>query len=585
MPSTSILGVCLVLTISLTSPVLGQNKVIEIDSVSGLPSTALPFDEPFVLKIPTKSTRINGVAYQQHIGRRDFGDSKRFLAGIKQEQGWPKDTKLINFDPRDYELKKIGTQRYLLIRVNNPNLLKPGKTYTFFWAEEVSDDIIDLFDAYRKIRTGDAAALDEASRLYEKLALENQKVFNYPLNFDAKEVADLTTVKNLYDRTTLKLPDAYTNLEASVTAFDAKVNTTGALTNTLDAQTLTNLAQEIVKRTYNFDYELRQKYLPSEVRATTQLYRLAELSKNTAVDATAAAARKRLLDGLDDINCNNCDPAKLTQYETRSDNLQTTQVAVDQLLAVAQLLANPYRAESIKAVEVLNKLQTDLRALRKEFDAVLKARKTIKNKLFSQSVSQLTTLGSNTYTYSFDTRNKLSIAPDFGVVTTRIGNDGTNPYAFVPYLGFHINFRPINRDVPFKSYNHTLGHRLSLMFGYSIVSVDNGPKLSPGIADSVSSFFSGSKGTLITGFGFRLGNAVRITTGYMWYFSHTSTYAAKPNMPLIYDQRRLQTWPFVGLSLDLALKDLLNGITDVFKGSPRRYYSPPPADTSPTVTN
>jgi hypothetical protein len=108
------------------------------------------------------------------------------------------------------------------------------------------------------------------------------------------------------------------------------------------------------------------------------------------------------------------------------------------------------------------------------------------------------------------------------------------------------------------------------MLGWSLVSIDS-DSLRGAEKDSVSSFFSKGKGTLLTGLGFRLNGAIRVTAGYMWYFN----FSRSPTNPLIYDRRRF-AWPYLGISLDLNLKDLLSGITDIFTGLPRRYQAPKP---------
>ncbi|AXE21812.1 hypothetical protein DR864_28480 (plasmid) [Runella rosea] len=52
-----------------------QTKVISVDTVSGVPSETLPFDQAFVLKIPTKAARVTAIAFMPHVGRKTFKES------------------------------------------------------------------------------------------------------------------------------------------------------------------------------------------------------------------------------------------------------------------------------------------------------------------------------------------------------------------------------------------------------------------------------------------------------------------------------------------------------------------------------
>ncbi|AXE21810.1 hypothetical protein DR864_28470 (plasmid) [Runella rosea] len=71
----------------------------------------------------------------------------------------------------------------------------------------------------------------------------------------------------------------------------------------------------------------------------------------------------------------------------------------------------------------------------------------------------------------------------------------------------------------------------------------------------------------------------------MWYFKYfpneidLAKNAMDPTKTK-HDRRNLQAWPFVGISLDLSLKDLLNGISDVFTGTPRAFQPPTQIITS-----
>jgi hypothetical protein len=113
----------------------------------------------------------------------------------------------------------------------------------------------------------------------------------------------------------------------------------------------------------------------------------------------------------------------------------------------------------------------------------------------------------------------------------------------MPYLGFHINFRPINKNLNFWSYRHNnVGQFLSAFVGWTMVKV--------GKDNQRLDFFE--KSSLLTGLGIRVGNAVRIVGGKMWYFNIEGS------------QKRVFTnMSFIGVSLDFELEKLFNGFKDL----------------------
>jgi hypothetical protein len=327
---------------------------------------------------------------------------------------------------------------------------------------------------------------------------------------------------------------------------------------------LDTLIKEITQQSNHFDSKLKTVYLPDIRKVIQRLLKLYYIDQITY---------RKILQGVETIDCNGCKVTENYLHENRLANIKASLGLVEELYFLAEAI-HTSNTNLDGAVNSLKAFREELQNLVTQFEPVVQERKSINDVLFNIGLSNLNQLGGNTYVSSFETRSKLSIAPDFGIVTT-LGKDGSNPYPFVPYLGFHINLRPINRDITFWSYHHKPLHHWSILFGWSLVSIDNGPKQLAG-ADSVASFFSKGKGTLLTGVGFRLGNVVRITGGGMWYFKYQPS-AVNTNF---YDQRRLKYWPFIGVSLDLSIKDLLNGISDVLTGAPRTFRPPNPPATS-----
>ncbi|GAB3858094.1 hypothetical protein GCM10028822_32840 [Hymenobacter terrigena] len=561
-----LLSVCLFLL--KTTVGYAQTAVIEVDSVTGVPSAVLPFDQPFILKIPTKSQQVFSVAYVQNAGRQSLATSiqrrepaaQKYLNNVNK---YNKVLKLENLNGKnsDFEVKRVGTQNYLLIRIRGEHLLNPGKIYTFFWNEDVDDTVMKLFDQYVKYRnSGISHDLDIASATYKEVAIANRDVLGLDagLPSDAASVKTLAPIKDAYEDTGSHnhLKENYNDLYKNVADYKSYVQpltVNGLITS---RGSLLILLQEISQRSPHFDTTLKTKYLPNVLIASKRILHLVDLD---------SARWHSVLLGYQTLDCINCKSTAPEHFETRFANLKTSTAGLEELLLVARAVQNNQPALR-NAVIALTGLAVEMRGRVQSFEKIAETRKAIKDEISSIGLSDLHQVGGTTVVASFESRTKFSITPDFGLVTTRIGKDGGNPYALMPYLGFQVNLRPLNRDIPFWMYKHKPLHYASIMVGYTQVSIDNGPKKSPG-ADSVANFFN--KSTLITGAGFRLGNAVRLTGGLVWYFQYNTS---NPDVkPIVYDRRRLQTWPFVGVSVDLSLTTLLNGISEIIPGISRRF--------------
>jgi len=564
-----------------------QVKVIEVDSTSGYPTESLPFDQHFILKIPIKTSRVTDVAYIPHVWSMNLPESMKYRKLTAESENKKVDYKIRELK-NSYRVKEINKVNYLLIDISDTNVLDPGKSYTFLWAGDTDDSVMDLFDQYHKYRkdsiqyarnSQDTVArnaypkhLLNARKIYIKLAKENKEKFGFEVGWPLEDTISLTPIVGGYNDVSFDNKDTlykrYEELDRLNAAYQSRLTGLQPDSSPDTKAAFLSLMQMIIQESDHFDSKQKNNYLTDIRKSAQRLSRLAELSNNEY---------QQLLKGLVSIDCNLCKTNGENEFESRQANLKVTLAAIEELYIIAEALqtGKPYLAP---AVVTIKSYRDTIRSLLKDsrladLEKIVQVRKKIKDIVFIMALSRLTMLGGVTHVYSFETRSKLSIAPDFGIVTTRIGNDASNPYSFVPYLGFHINLRPINRDIPFWSYRHRPLHFASLFLGWSIVPIDNGPKLSAG-ADSVRSFFSKDKGTLLTGLGIRLGNFARLTSGAMWYFKYTRS-GSGPD-PTIYDQRKLKSWLFIGLSVDLALKDLLNGISDVFTGAPRVFRPPTP---------
>jgi hypothetical protein len=359
----------------------------------------LPFDEEFVIRIPAKSPRVQGVSYLEHIGRRDFGETIRFQDKLEHLYAYP----IHPINERDVQVSSVSGKNYILIKFRNPSLLKPGRKYTLFWAEEVSNEILDLFNLYDShARSGNVKAPAVAQSRYVSFSKKTEATFNFPLNIESEpeDTIKLTRVSKIYRDGGFH--NLYTASDKAEEAFLKVVNASTQIYRLQGNDPLSTLAREIVKRSPKFDHDLRQKYLPSEMKATNRLFSLLRIPDST---------RRDILKGLRNLDIIHEKALDTVRYEERAANLKLTRTSVDELVAITQVLATPGYTELSTVLKDLLELQSQLLQLETDFANVIKERKAIKDYIFRQAFSKLTTFGGTTFVYSFEVRSKLILNP------------------------------------------------------------------------------------------------------------------------------------------------------------------------------
>lgn len=164
-------------------------------------------------------------------------------------------------------------------------------------------------------------------------------------------------------------------------------------------------------------------------------------------------------------------------------------------------------------------------------------------------------INSSTYSFSFTTRSTFQITPEFGLVYYGLdqinrGPNGANAEfkGVMPYVGFHINFRYVHSDIPFRlrpNKDIISCYRFSAFVGFSLISIKQ--------TNERADFLGGTN--LLLGMGYRLSNYIRVVAGGLLFRKDN------PN-PLITNYSPAFT-PYVGFSLDLRLSDLLKGINKI----------------------
>lgn len=142
---------------------------------------------------------------------------------------------------------------------------------------------------------------------------------------------------------------------------------------------------------------------------------------------------------------------------------------------------------------------------------------------------------------------KFRIVPEFGLVTILKTEGGFGFQDLVPYLGFNINFRSIDKDIPMRFVRYkTWRHYVSFVGGITLRSL--------AVQGKREDFFGNS--SFLTGLGLRLNNYIKLTGGTVW-FKATDPNPVSSNKPV-------RVLPYAGISLDLELRDLFGGVAKIF---------------------
>lgn len=260
----------------------------------------------------------------------------------------------------------------------------------------------------------------------------------------------------------------------------------------------------------------------------------------------------QVLQGLISLKEPFSDPVKPVQYTLRAANFGSSLKQINDLIEFARKEKTYYAVQEGRITVLLTSLETLRGGLLSQIDALDKLTKEQEQlradftQHFDLRKVQSIGMGSTTE-LNLLTETSFRIVPDFGFVALFKGNNLYDFQDFTPYLGFHVGFRPMDKNLPLRMIHYkSWRHRISFMSGLT---------LKPLKIDNQRDDFFGSN-SLITGFGFRLNNYFRLTSGVVWFKG------IDPNR--LTNNKPVRFSPFVGLSLDLDLQTLFGGIKKLF---------------------
>lgn len=242
-------------------------------------------------------------------------------------------------------------------------------------------------------------------------------------------------------------------------------------------------------------------------------------------------------------------PAKTIDNKTRLANFQNSYKQIEQFNQILTMLSLCHPDSClIQIIELFDKLKNHTY----EYSKLINLRTHTENEIKTMIDNSLLFMKvdiarGSTDIYGMKTRSSFRINPDFGLVYYGFQKDF---WGLSPYAGIQINIRSINKDLPFRAYWRRPYSLLSFSLGYSInqLKADN----------KRTDFFT--KGSLMTGAGIKFCQSVRVTTGAMWF------YAENPN-PVI-TKKELKYTPYLGLSVDLSIAELLHDFKSLVTNSP-----------------
>lgn len=550
-----------------------QIEVIEIDTLTNTPNKPLPFDKPFVLKMYVADDVIS-LTYLKQYGRRTLAETivdrikddavnkaNQFenangrrptpleIQGIFNDFYRIPDENIIN--------KKIGEKKVAFISFTYPFLLKPNTTYFFiinhgsldndintffkkfylYTKNNIASDFIDAQTAFADFKKSHVKIFGDISFL-----VPSDNHFNTPANVANFQVAIRN--RGTYTKSLFELfDDYYTNLTAAnglLTGADLALNWNTlktALGNLRDDVVLTDTKQN----NKTFEFLARDTYKVINAMVDANYFDITELRKGQIA-----------------LNCLSCDKINASidvKTNKRISNLATTIALLNDIRRSVGILSPSTPSDKANALTELTKIVNDMLALNSSYNTLLKSENAVKEAILTRNFGGFrfygsTVLNGGSHILNLETRSKNLITPDFGMAFPNIVRQNTN-YGLLPYVGFHINFAPIDRDAIFSKYKKSVAQRFSLSIGYSLVSIKDSTA-----KGQKFNFFE--KSSFLTGIGFRLGNLVRVLGGYQWYFEAPASTVAL--------EKKLKGYPFLGLSIDLSVKSLLNGLGDILPG-------------------
>ncbi len=557
----------------------GGLDIIEVDTVFQSPTKPLPFDKEFILKIhfdhlidvegyalleipkrlvdnykeETEALGVN-IMKDRHVvvSAADKKSCSLFLLVPPLNPGKFYDFKII------YRIDSVQSEKYLavlaeLVKLDDPKQDKAA----------VESKILQLIKDINEAK--DMSGDDTPYRLWdiEKLAYAKKKLTAEAislslLNGDGKPElpeskaekrkrvkAEKKSEKNIYsdfeeeeDKTNQRNRHPYRKYMTTVVKKDlAKRSQAKKLPKGFKSLQQVNVedpSQFIAF--YRKNKELIKKYLQMKALADKEYDIPDELVQsicNNKDENMKVALKKMLKDRLDA----SCNPA-WKAIECAKDTAKCREVNLLEkcccTIDTCKLITAAYDGGYCKSKSEYEDAVKKFKATRLELVSGLK----------KDFIAMMSLRNSSTMIFDAQTRSKFAITPDFGWVGYGFqpGFNGVTGYA-----GVQIEFRYTDKNIPFWFLRKkTAAHFFSFTMGLTYLPLTQKNKR----VDLIN-----GKSSLLLGVGFRVSSLVRITAGGILF------YKLNPN-PVV-STKNLAFTPFLGVSLDISLRELFGEIANI----------------------
>ncbi|WP_445454633.1 hypothetical protein [Flavobacterium sp. 25HG05S-40] len=548
-----------------------QTDVIEIDSISMSASKVMPYNKAFTIKLAIDAEDVNSIYF---VKKHNHYNLSRSIEHYINSGGGVYTPPVI---PQNYYyVKKVAKKNYLFLNFDDDFKLEPSASYyVIIVQKKLGTAVLGFFDNYYLSQHGpgapNPALLTTALQSLDEFEASMRKIFG-------------NLVFGYFTRAAYVLSPA---------AFDASFNTNilaeynaynGAKT-TYDATILANSALMVAAPPIFDNLALKQISVDATINKDAVTYLIGKdgINNSIASDINSTVLQpnvQSVLNGAISLDCIYCNPVNInstvqTDLNKRIANIESSINLLNNIKRVLNMMQGVSTVSAATAASITNLMGWigHLQAAKTELKNLLRLRKAIEaritNDIYAGFNFNLASMASGNSYLNFETRNKVLLTPDFGVVTSAFSNKGKDlEYGIVPYLGFHINLMAVDKDLPFKSYKKNWKQYCSIMVGWSLVNMQK--------ENERANFFE--KSSLLTGVGLRLSNVIRITGGTQWLFD-----LRKDSNNV--ESRKLYGTPFIGLSFDLNVKQYLNGFADILSGIGKTKPSAPIATQTATTTS
>lgn len=540
-----------------------QSDILEIDTLTFAASKVMPYNKAFTVKVPIEGEEVSQVDIIKKYKYFDLSGTIGHYISKNNGRYYPP-----RIPSNYYYTRKIADKNYLFLSIADTFLLEPAASYYIIIRQKkLGGAVLGFFDNYYQSLIGTTVGARDSSLTD---ARESLKAFEANM---AKIFGSL-----VYGYTTLREFDA--NRASFLTSFNSNVLNDYRYFTTVDSAYNSSLITNIplmMASIPNFDsLTYKQLLVDSTINKDALTFLMGKdfVLNNLASDINSLTLQSRLLsllNGSISLDCIFCPPVNASStlqndYSKRVTNIDASINSLNNLkrsLFLLQPKSGPRSNISTSINSILGWIAF-LQTSKTGIKGLVTKRKIIESKIVDSlyagySFENASMASGNSY-LNFETRNKVLLTPDFGIVTSSISKNGKSlEYGIVPYLGFHINLMAVDKDLHFNSYKKHWKQYLSVMVGWSLVNMQQD--------SSYGNFFE--KSSLLTGVGYRLSNVIRITAGSQWLFKLGTDINKNPT-------RKLAAMPFIGISFDLNVKQYLNGFVDLLSGIGKTQAPKPP---------